>query len=184
MFSVTDSGTWSVFYKWPFASGLSSTAPLQINYEGGSLQTTIDEQTATQEWVKLCEEPFVKDKQYEAHIYGMPDGPVVADAIMLARLIPVSRSQGERIGYLYLGFRNSPPGTMFGGWQMPDTITDLDSPASTPILVDIMSTSHPSLSAHDGDYGHVLMIDGSVTKVPARQMKARWTDAYSVVHVW
>lgn len=183
LFSLPAAGSWGVFYKWPASSGLSQSVPFNVQHANGTSTVTLNERIADSEWVKLAEKSFLQNTQYEVSTSCMPDGPVAADAVMLARVLPVTKDPGPRIGYLYLGYRDGLPGKVIGDWTMPSTLSECD-PTTTPILVDIFSTNQPTMSAHQGELVHVLALDGRVDRVIANKVQPRWTDAYGITYGW
>jgi hypothetical protein len=83
---VPADGDYEVFVRYPTGlSGAATDAPYTITHDGGSTDTTIDQNTNGGQWVSLGSFAFTKHGDYSIRLGVTDTGIVAADAVMLVR---------------------------------------------------------------------------------------------------
>jgi len=174
-----DTGYYEVSAWWGQFHLKNTAVPHTIHHASGTTTVIVDQANggvAGGGWTALANVNFDSGHTYKI-VQGIATGSgdiVVADAVRVAPR-PYMVQSKAMMGYLWLGARTDPGGTLAPGVALcPSNVTDAG--ADAPLLVDWITPEVKALWTHKDSGGHVLYVDGRVDFVHTDDTEARWTD--------
>jgi len=174
-----DAGYYEVSLWWGQFDTKNTAVPHTIHHASGTTTVIVDQANSGVSgggWTTLANVNFDSGHTYKI-VLGVATGSgdiIVADAVRVAPR-PYMVQSKAMMGYLWLGARTDPGGTLAPGVTLcPSNVTD--AAANAPLLVDWITPEVKALWTHKDSGGHVLYVDGRVDFVHTDDTEARWTD--------